>query len=298
MLPNCVLIGAQKSASTFMHRCLGEHPDVFSPRREIHLFEGQYYSDDRVIQLENSLEKGASKRIVAIKQPRCLPRPECPARVARHLPDAQLLVMLRNPVERAVSAYFHYINYGFIPPVNIEKGILNILNNKYERFYPAASEIIEFGFFHKHIRRYLDYFSREKILITLYDDIRSDSMASVQAMYRFLGISDNYVPKALTLKPQSVIYSMARLNLLSLRTPFYFKYIYIESLPYPQPPSLLGRAMNRLAFEIDSNFMKKICSDKKPQLSQKLQSILKEIYREDIEGLESLLSRDLRHWKE
>jgi Sulfotransferase domain len=298
ILPNCCMIGSQKSASTFLHRCLGEHPEVFSPRGEIDFFEGLHYREDRLDELERLLEKGAGKRIIAIKQPMYLARPECPARIARHIPDTKILVVLRNPVERAVSAYFHYISYGYIPAVNIEKGMRHIINKKYDERYPAASEIIDVGFSYRHLTRYLDYFSKDQILITLFDDIKGDSLAAVKRMYDFLDICDSYIPKGLAKRPQAVIYSPVRYKFRSIRNPFYFKYKYVESIPYTQPRTLLGRVVNKIVVSIDSLLMEKICANNKPILSNELKKTLQDIYLEDIQNLGSLLGRNLQTWKE
>ena len=121
MLPNFVIIGAQKSASTFLQVCLSEHPDVFMPPGETPFFESPDYENSDISRLE-SLFNNRSESKLGIKRPSYIGKPEVPKRIEYHLPDAKLIAVLRNPIDRAVSAYFHYINNGFIPCINLEKG--------------------------------------------------------------------------------------------------------------------------------------------------------------------------------
>lgn len=50
--------GAQKAGSTFLHRCLGEHPDVFTPTGEVHFFEDPNYSERELSRLETDAKRG------------------------------------------------------------------------------------------------------------------------------------------------------------------------------------------------------------------------------------------------
>jgi Sulfotransferase domain len=298
LLPNCVIIGAQKSGSTFLHRCLGEHPDVYSPRGEVHFFEDPHYHEEKIDHLENILRKGAGKRVVAIKRPKYLARPECAERIARHCPDAKLLVVLRNPLERAVSAYFHYINYGFIPAVNLENGMRAILSNRYENLYPGAKDIIEFGFYYKHLTRYLKYFDPHRIHVTFFDDLRRNALKEVKRVYTYLDVTDDYVPRSLGSRPQAVIYSLARLRMRRFRNSFVYTYDQTRSSSYRKDPNFLGKIVNKAVLSADLRVMKHLCDNTKPRMSKALKDSLLQIYRSDIEGLENLLHRDLNHWKQ
>jgi Sulfotransferase domain len=298
VLPNCVILGAQKSGSTFLHRCLGDHPQVYSPQGEVHFFEDPNYREDRIGELEKLLEPGKGKQIVAIKRPKYLSRPECPERIARHCPDARLLVVLRNPVERAMSAYFHYVNYGFIPAINIERGMKAILEDQYRNSYPGGRDVIQFGFYHKYLSRYLHYFDRDKICITLFDDIRKNGLDAVQKVYSYLGISASFVPPSLDSRPQAVVYSLPRLRVRRFRNPFVYLYDQTRSSTYRKRPTVVSRAVDKFVLGLDQRVLKPIFRNQKPVISEGLKKTLIETYQEDIENLETLLGRDLSNWKQ
>lgn len=297
MLPNCVLLGAQKAGSTFLHRCLGEHPDVFMPGREIDSFEDPHYREDALDRLASILKKGSGKRIVAIKRPDYLARPECPPRIARHCPSARLVVILRNPLDRAVSAYFHYVNYGFLPLRGAEEGIRAILEGRYASSFPAGGDILEYGFYHKHLSRYLELYRREQLHLCFHDDLARDSLAMVQGVYRFLEIDDSYAPRELGSRPMAVVYSLPRLRVRRLRNPLIYTYDEARVRIHRKRPGPLGRVVHRTVRALDNRVLKHVFTNRKPKLSPDLMSRLQELYRDDIEQLEKLSGRDLSGWK-
>jgi len=169
---NFIIPGAQKSASTFIHKCLAEHPAIYMPADEISFFESPDYETSTVSSFWN-LFNGNHNKILGIKRPSYLAKPEVPERIKKHAPDAKFIVVLRNPIRRAVSAYYHQMKYGFIPVKNIEQGLDDILNKKYvqDSKFARASEIIDFGFYCKQLERYFSFFDRKKFLILLHEDI-------------------------------------------------------------------------------------------------------------------------------
>jgi len=105
MLPDYIIIGAHKSASTFVHKCLMEHPDIYMPKDEIPFFEIPDYESSSLSELEKYF-KGRKEKRFGIKRPSYIGKPEVPARISNDLPDAKLIAVLRDPVDRAVSSYY------------------------------------------------------------------------------------------------------------------------------------------------------------------------------------------------
>jgi hypothetical protein len=75
MLPNFFIIGAQKSGTSFVQRCVNEHPEVFMPLEEIPFFEDPWYSDNDVETFEKLFEEGKSRKAIGLKRPNCLGKP-------------------------------------------------------------------------------------------------------------------------------------------------------------------------------------------------------------------------------
>jgi hypothetical protein len=102
--PDYIIVGTQKGGTTSLHRYLTEHPEVSGGRgKEIHFFSWKY---DRGLDwyLARFPPDGEAK-VVGEASTSYLCDPEAPARVRQALPDVKLIVLLRNPVDRAYSQY-------------------------------------------------------------------------------------------------------------------------------------------------------------------------------------------------
>jgi Sulfotransferase domain len=296
-LPNFLIIGAQKSASTFIHVCLAEHPEVFMPLNEITYFEDPDFQHLKREEFEQLFGGVNGEKAVGIKRPNYLAKPEVPGRLREMVPEAKLIAVLRNPVQRAVSAYFHYVNNGFIPPAPLEKSMTRLLDGEYKRSYPKSEEILEYGLYHKHLERYLSFFDRERILILFQDEIAKDNLAQLRKAYQFLEIDDSYVPRQLNDRPQAVVYSIPRLKVLRLRNERLYDYNSERTRLYIRQQSRLDKAVCRTIDRLDHYLLSRVFGNEKPALTEELRRRLHEFYAEDVGRLEELLGVKLERWK-
>lgn len=302
MLPNFLIIGAQKSGSTFFLKCLGEHPDVFMPPGEIRFFEDPEYLNSTIDQLEALFQHVSHQTALGIKRPGYLSRPECAARIHHHIPQAKLIAILRNPVERAISAYYHLMKCGFIPVKSVEEGLGQIVSGEYQKTYPKAAEIIDFGFYYRHLTRYLEYFAPDQMLILPFDAIKANAVDAIKQTYRFIGVDDNYIPKRLQgpgrPNPNPGVYSLTRLRVLNLRNPFLYTYNQDKTRRYSKPRrTLVAKIADKLITSTDSMVLTRLVGNEKPEISPELTYRLFKIYEDDINHLETFLSQELTGWK-
>ena len=298
MRPNFVIIGAQKSASTFVHRCLSEHPGIYLPAQEIPFFESPLFETSSMEQLE-ALFVGREGLKLGIKRPSYLAKPEVPQRLSEHLDNAKLIAVLRNPVARAVSAYYHYINYGFMPAIDIEIGMRRLLQQPcYSEHYRRSSEILEFGYYAKHLARYRDFLERDRLLVLLHEDIVAKPLDSIRAVYQFVGVDSDFIPKqSIDTRPQAVIYNLYRLRVLTLRNRFIYQYNDTRTGLVAKQPGVLGQFLVSMIKLFDQKLLLKWLGNQKPMLSQELKALLQQAYLPDIEQLETMIARDLSAWK-
>jgi hypothetical protein len=302
MLPNFLIIGAQKSGSTFFLKCLAEHPDVFMPPGEVRFFEDPDYGDGDIRRLESLFRNVKQEKALGIKRPGYLSRAEVAARIHQHIPNAKLIAILRNPVDRAISAYFHLMKCGFIPVRPLEDGMTRILDGEYQKTHVKAAEILDFGLYHRHLTRYLDYFDRSQMLILPFETIKVDPLDVVQQAYRFIGVSDTYVPIALTRQarhnPNPGVYSLTRLRILNLRNPFMYTYNADRTRrTSKRRPSAVDRAVSKMVNTADRYVLARMAGAAQPEASDALRQRLYQTYAEDIDRLEALLDRPLNSWK-
>lgn len=298
MLPSFIIIGAQKSATTFVHHCLSEHPDVFMPSEEIPFFEDPDYSQSDIESFKGLFKYGSYQKAIGFKRPTYLSRAEVPDRIHKHIPFARLITVLRNPIERAISAYYHYLLMGFGPIKNCNIGLLEIIRGKHTTQFPRTSEIIEFGFYYKHLIRYLECFDRERMLILLHDDIKTDALGIMKKIFRFLEIDEGYVSRLLNTRPMSTIYPVSRIRMLTLRNSIVYTYdVNRMRLFAKQKISLTGSVIVRFINFIDSKILYRALGNTKPNLSLELREALSAVYESDILKLEELLGISLSNWR-
>lgn len=124
MLPGFLIVGAERCGTTSMFHLLRQHPAVFSgtlPRKEVHYFDHKYsrglawYRCHFPFTVRTQLAtRGSGASPVAFEATaNYMFHPLAPARIHRDLPGVRLLVLVRDPVERAYSAHAHQVGYGY-----------------------------------------------------------------------------------------------------------------------------------------------------------------------------------------
>ena len=86
---------------------------------------------------------------------------DAPKRIWEYNPNMKLICILRNPMERAVAAYFHRMKNGRLPIKNVNIGMMEVIENPKSKDYEM---VIDFGLYHKHTKNYLKVFPRENFL--------------------------------------------------------------------------------------------------------------------------------------
>ena len=117
MLPGFLIVGAQRCGTTSMYRALAEHPSVRKAvlHKGVHYFDMNYERGLRWYQAHFPLARGTSSGVTLAfeSSPYYLFHPLAAERIAADLPGVKLIVLVRDPVERAYSAYAHEFARGF-----------------------------------------------------------------------------------------------------------------------------------------------------------------------------------------
>ena len=290
------IIGAQKAGSTFLRENLKEHPDIYIPNGEVPYFEDPDYHGNT--HLEDYFKKGnTDDKLIGIKRPNYLGKEEVPPRLYEHNPNIKLIVFLRNPVERAFSAYFHGMRMGFLPIKKVDDGLLKIAegDKAFHKRYPSATELINFGYYYFHLKNYLEYFDRGQLYIGFVEDYKSNPLLTIQNLYRFLGVKEDFIPSSLNKKPMSSIYSQKRLRYrqFAARVTSYYDN---NGTRIHKKEGYEYKIISKILAGIDRLILSNILENKKPKLNEYLKMNLINIYRKDIENLQKLTNKDLSNW--
>lgn len=268
-LPEFVIIGATKSATTWLTANLRSHPRVFMPSPELHYFSRELDRGDHWYRAHFA-EAGAGQ-LIGEKSASYLPHPEAPQRMYRLLPQAKLLVQLRNPVERAYSDYCMHYRRG-----EVSRDIGRYLDAR----RTPIPRLLDDGLYHRHLMNFRRVFPPEQIQVLLYDDIRARPGEVFGAVCDFLGIDATVVPKTVDHrvkdKETPVVPPVARRLLAPLKG---IVQPYRQARAFVVVRSLIAR---RLSY---------------PPLTPELRRRLEAHYAGDTARLAELLGRDLSIWR-
>ncbi|MGH3568966.1 MAG: sulfotransferase domain-containing protein [Pseudonocardia sp.] len=296
-LPDFVIIGAQKAATTFVQASLREHPQVWLATGEDPFFHDPHYDRGSLDRFARPYARRHELRM-GIKCPDYLGRPEVPARLVGDLSSPDLIVCLRNPVQRALSAYYWLMRWGMVPIEPAEPGLRKILDGGYGERGDVVAPILAYGRYHEHLSRYLEHFPREKLLVVLDEDLRLDPDTSMRRVHRFLGLDPDIAPSSMPAKVNAGIYSPDRLRFLHLRNRFMVCWDESRTIAsVPKPINPLTRLYCNMIAAVDRYVLARVYGNAKPTLSAELASRLYDHYRDDVARLEELIGRDLSAWR-
>ena len=293
MLPNFVIIGAQKSASTYAHLALRKHPDVHMPADETPFFEDPHFTagDPRPL---TKLFAHTNAPLRGIKRPNYLAEPEVPSRIRSMLPEARLIARLREPISRFLSAYHYYMKIGVFPVLPVAQALPRLLAGE-ALGSPYAHELLEYGRYATHLRRYLRIFPEEQILVLLQDDFTANPRQTLNAMTEFLGARQfDSLPKIS--RDNAGLYSLPRLRFLRSRNRFLFHYD--PAKPEFREKSGVVKYLGAGAITaIDRIILAHFHPNDKPRLAAPLMTQLQDFYGPEIDALEAMLGRSLQAWR-
>lgn len=187
-LPNFAVIGAMRSGSTSLYKYLQAHPDIFMPRKEIHFFDVKW---ERGVSWYRSRFAGhAGQPAVGEATPTYLADPVALDRMAQVIPDARLVAVLRNPVDRAYSHY--WMEHARQRDTrSFETAVTDELAR---RFDGARSDYLDRGRYARQLEQVCERFPRDHVLVVLLDDLRDRPVETYADVCRFLAVDDRFVP--------------------------------------------------------------------------------------------------------
>ncbi len=300
MVPNFLIIGADRSGTSFLKLCCREHPEVY-----IGQVKGEMYypgdphffdlcSGDRVCNYKRGFDwyhglfDAVSEEVaVGEKTADYLADPEAPKLIHRYLGGSiRLIAILRNPIDRAYSRFWHQkVNW----PVGVG------FREACQRY---RQQLIEPGFYYRNLQRYLRFFDRSQFLILLHDDLRSTPLQVVQEMYSFLGVNNSFVPD---------VVSEGKVNTaIGSGVPYYLKmggavvkryspglFRFLKNSPGANWVKDIIKTARGLKAAKDEKKTTQKTGRTYPEMNPRDRRWLKSVYREDVKKLNRFLDRDV-----
>lgn len=283
-VPYGIIIGAQKSASTFIQLVLADNDELVLGRNEEPFYERECLvgMGERYFLKKYNVD---DKKLI-IKRPNYFGSEIAAKNITKFAKESKLVLVLRNPIDRLRSAYFHYIRDGFIPNEEINYGLDKILSGAWIKKYPRSREIIDFSKYGKCFARYNEHYLNGNLLIVSHEDIKRRPELVIKKVSDFLSVNYSNT-RSYEIRPQSVVYSHSRLNIYKVRNIFLYKYAK-DKLTLEKriaPLYLLGKIIESYDTIIASKFF----SNNPPELDENIKSRLNEIFSKDLMNLRTIL---------
>ncbi len=208
--PNFIMVGAQRCGTTSLFRALMAHPQVIRPtfHKGINYFDLNYYRGERWYRGHFPLTALARRRTAGHGTPAVfeasgyyLYHPFAAQRIARDLPGVKLVVMLRDPVERAFSAYKHELARGyetetFERALELEDSRLAGETGRmrddprYESFSHRHHSYRHRGQYAEQLTRLLEFFPASQVHVMESESFFAGPDREYQRLVRFLGLAE------------------------------------------------------------------------------------------------------------
>jgi len=290
-LPDFLIVGAAKSGTTSLYHYLKQHPQIFMPENK----EPWFFSLSGITTKSEEISN-RKKGIVTdfnvyldlfndAKVPQILGEAsttylylyeETIKNIKKYHPnwnDLKIIIILRNPIERAYSHYLYDVSFGYNNPLFEE-----ILEKWKLKGLHVFNNYIDYGLYFNQIKSYKNNF--DKVKIYLFEDLERNSSLLVRDISDFLKIGTSFIANT-TLKHNMYVGSNKLLG------NFINKPNLIKELINLVLPNAVRIKMRNKMVEVFSQ---------KPKLKNSWRKFLKEIYEEDIARVQNLIGRDLSHW--
>lgn len=296
-LPNFLIVGAAKSGTTSLYYYLKEHPQVFlSPVKEPKFITSQFlkfplkgvgdptekdiiknFEDYKKLfdNVENEIAIGEASPDNLYFYELAIPT------IKKYLNTPKIIIILRNPVERAFSAYLYLVRdnreyLSFEEALNEEQ---NRKNNNWSFIWYYK----EVGLYYNQVKAYMENFPQVKVF--LYEDLKNKPKQLLRELFEFLEVDTSFIPSNLNVR-----YNVSGIP----KNRFLYNFITKPNLLKKTLRPFLPKGLRMVI----KNKLSPEALLEKPKMKSETREYLKNFYREDIIKLQDLIKRDLSNWLE
>jgi hypothetical protein len=268
IMPDFLIVGAMKAGSTTLMDYLVSHPEVGIPAEEINYFDKDSNYKKGEKWYSSWFKSFTSQNIIGEKTPAYCYNPKVAERIYQQNPKMKLIWILRNPVKRTYSNYWHYIRIG---KENLSVG--DCLDLEDER----VKKDIYKGYFKRsvyvdQVNRYLQFFPTEQMHFIIFEDFVNNPERGLVELSQFLEI----VPAEFTQKP---LVSNKGYRPFSIPAEYYARKFFGYGL------------VHKIVHNIN-----KLLGSKYTPIDPKLEETLYDKFRPYNDQLSNVLSKDLTVW--
>ena len=277
------IVGTPKAGTTSLFHYLNAHPEIkMSSEKEPDYFsdkelyeQGLYYGGSRIENLEkyNKLFSGGKEeKIMGEGSVSYLFYPQVPIRIKEYNPESKIIIMFRNPIERAFSHYLMDYRMG-------------LTSDSFETIFDSKSglnfqQYFLLGNYSSQIKNYFEVFEKENIHIIWYSHFKKNTPFEVEKVFDFLNLKSTH---SIDFNKVHNSFSMPKNNFIRK---IYSAVWLRKILAFMFPPKLI-KLVRKIIFR----------EGNKPKLQEDLRKKIQLYYQNEIKEMEQILSVNLSRWK-
>jgi len=283
MSPNFFIVGGSKCGTTNISYYLNSHPKIFfSELNEPYYFcqwdvPEKYNRSSMITDMKKYLElfkNVKNEKIIGEASSPYLSCPHAALEIKKAFPNSKILISIRNPIERAHSAYFSYkfmkpTKQNFMEMIKMHEKII-----KEKIFY--INNILESGFYTKNIIRFQEIFGKENVKVIIFEDYIKNTILNINSILNFLGINEK------------VDFSEQSKGAYRIPKNFISKILLNNKIFRRLSTFLIPTVMRQKLG--DKYFLKQV---KKPEMLENERDYLRKLYNNEVMELERLLGKKL-----
>lgn len=260
-----IIVGSMKAGTTSLHHWLRYSDQVSMLNGESHFFNHSEHFEKAQVEYEKRLPLKKSGFLVGDDTPTYSYLPEVPERIYRTVPNVKLLWILRDPLERALSQFWHAARKGAEV-----RSVTEAFSEELQGDWPDIwKRYLYRSFYREQIERYLHYFSREQMHFINFHSFKENDEDVKRGITNFLGLSQ--ISRKVPHSNQTSFYPRPSVNKLLSLSPMPSKANQIIRMA-------LGYQKARI-----------------PSLSHELQSRAVELLKEENQGIEEIIGFSLNN---
>jgi Sulfotransferase domain len=290
-LPNFLLAGFEKCGTTSIYNYLNQHSQIYmSPVKEPNFLERDWNHfigtrRTRIDTLEKYQQLFAQVEDHHLSIGEASPNllfhfQDSIPQIKKYVPDAKIIAVLRDPVERAYSDYLMLIRDEI---KGNDRSLMEQLQSS-----PHSSYTLRKGLYYQPVQQFLDQFGNDRFQVFLYEDFARDTLTFMQKIYEYLEVKSDFVPDVSQKNQVSEVPRFRSINKM-LRTSNPLRNFIATGLRLVMPVDLRQNLRSAL---LNLNAQDKSARP----LSDQERSALSQYYYDDVLRLQDLIQRDLSHW--
>jgi len=274
-----LIIGAQKAATSALQTALRQHPDIYMPAGESAFFEDPDFAQKPW----ETFGVHSSKRLKGIKRPDNLCSDQAIERIASALPKARFIVVLREPVSRAVSSYCYLMRHAHLPLRPLNEGLTACLDAFEAGATDRAASVLRFGMYGAYLEKWYAHYPKDRFLILSQKAVSHDPAAVLTQVGAHLNVD-----------PQPLVAALDRDGMAQSNIGLYDLGM-LRVARFGSLVKTIGRLVGGTITK-SAEFLAKTRGQKRETLTPELRARLEAVYADDLTRLRGVAPAEVIYW--